>query len=176
MAEKSVFKRGAEKGVLMGCWLTIIALMTVYTDLVPILSVLALTMIVITPVFVYKIQRRDYVTLGGAPQHAEEWMLGILLFLFGLLISSLVMYCVLTWLRPDYIQSQAKLLIDTLTTTPELFDDSVREVLVKAVDEDVLPTPIDVVYNMFWFVGFIGAIMSALTAIFAVNKRLPNKR
>jgi hydroxyethylthiazole kinase-like sugar kinase family protein len=41
------------------------------------------------------------------------------------------------------------------------------QVLQRAIDTDALPTPIEMVMNMFWLVTFSGCLMSAITAAFA---------
>ena len=43
-------------------------------------------------------------------------------------------------------------------------------VLQKMVDEGLLPTPIETVFNMFWVVTFGGAILSAITALVAQRR------
>ena len=43
-------------------------------------------------------------------------------------------------------------------------------VLQKMVDEGMLPSPIETVFNMFWAMTFGGAILSAVTALVAQRR------
>ena len=54
-------------------------------------------------------------------------------------------------------------------------DSELLSVLQQAIDEKVLPTPIEMVMSTFWFVTFFGSLVSAVTAWIA-QRPLPERR
>ncbi len=102
-------------------------------------------------------------------------MLGIMLFILGTVISSLVVYLVLQYLRPNYIYEQTQMAIDTYKQLPQMRDSEMLEILQKMVDRRLLPTPIETVFNAFWFITFGGCLVSAVTALVA-RRSLPKRR
>ena len=72
--------------------------------------------------------------------------------------------------RPDFIYDQANQVIATYSQMPEFKDSEMVSVLQKMVDEGMLPSPIETVFNMFWAMTFGGAILSAVTALVAQRR------
>jgi hypothetical protein len=54
-------------------------------------------------------------------------------------------------------------------------DSEMLQVIRRMVDENLLPRPIEVVFNAFWFIAFGGSILSAITALVA-QRPLPRRR
>jgi len=174
-AKKSIYQRAAEWGLPFGLYLSVMAVSSITADLFSPLSIVFLAMLFGTPVLVYAFQRRKFIEDNGFTEYAGLWMLGIMLFILGTIISSLVVYLVLQYLRPNYIYEQTQMAIDTYKQLPQMRDSEMLEILQKMVDRRLLPTPIETVFNAFWFITFGGCLVSAVTALVA-RRSLPKRR
>jgi len=163
----NIFYRSAVWGVPFGLYLSAIAMASIFADLVPMLSVVLLALLVGLPFLVYYYQRRQFVMDGGKSEYAELWMLGIMLHVLGAVLASLVVYLVLQYGRPGFIYSQTQAMIDTYSAMPGMKDNEMLRVLQQMVDKGALPTPIEAVFNAYWFITFGGSMLSALTALLA---------
>lgn len=163
----SVFKRGAEFGVPMGLFMTTISLSSIFADRVPMLGFVVIFLLIAGPWLLWRFQRRYLMEEGGMAEYAALWMLGILMVIYGALITGLVTWAVLQWVRPGYIYEQTQTMIDLYSAMPEFKDSELLTVLRKAIDAGALPSPIEMVMNMFWLVTFSGSVLSAVTAAFA---------
>ena len=169
---KSVYKQAAEYGIPMGLYMSTISLMTLYTDLVPLFSVIAMVMLFAGPVVIYRFQRRYFVEQGGMAEYAALWMLGIMMVIFGAILTGAVTYVILQYVRPTYIYDQAQATLDAYNALPELRTQAsqVLDVLQAMLEQNALPSAIELVFNMFWFVTFSGSVLSAITAAFASRR------
>lgn len=165
--QTSVFRRGAELGLPMGLYMSTISLCSIFADKLPGLSLVVLIMLFAGPLVVWRFQRRYYREQGPDTEYAALWMLGILMIIYGALITGLLTWCTLTWVRPGYIYEQTQHFIDIYGAMPELKDSELLRVMRQAVEASALPTAIEMVMNMFWVVSFSGCLMSAVTAAFA---------
>jgi len=165
--KKSIYQRAGEWGVPFGLYLSCAAVASIFADRFPPLSYVFLIMLVCTPLVVYRFQRHKFIEDGGFAEHSSLWMLGIMLFMLGSVISSLVVYLVLQYLRPGFLYEQAQAVIEVYSKLPQASDSEWLRVLQHAVDERMLPSPIQVVFDTFWFVAFGGSVVSAITAAIA---------
>lgn len=170
---KSVFKRGAECGVPMGLYMSVMALASLFADKVSLLSLLFMVMLVLGPVVIYRYQRQYYLQEQGMPEYSALWMQGILMVIYGALISGAVVLVVLQWVRPTLLYDQAQQFVDLCNSTPELKTQMAAfvDVATKMIENGLMPKPIDVVFSTFWMVAFSGSMLSAITAAFASMKR-----
>ena len=169
---KSVFKRGAECGVPMGLYMSTISLMSLFTDKVPLFSLAVIVMLFVGPYIIYRFQRHYFIEENGMTEYAALWMQGILMVVYGALITGAVTYLVLQYIRPSYIYDQAQMAIDTYNAIPSMKAQlgEILDVMQQAIDQNALPTPIELVFQMFWFVTFSGCMLSSITAAFASRR------
>lgn len=169
---KSVYKQAAEYGIPLGLYMSTISLMTLYADLMPLFSVIAMVLLFAGPVVIYRFQRRYFVEQGGMAEYAALWMLGIMMVIFGAIITGAVTYVVLQYVRPNFIYDQAQATLDAYNALPELRAQAsqVLDVLQTMLEQNALPSAIELVFNMFWFVTFSGSVLSAITAAFASRR------
>ena len=163
----SPYRRAAENGVPFGIYMTAMSVASIFTDRMPLLALVVLVMMLCTPFVIYRFQRRYFIDENGFTEFAALWMMGIMTFIFGALITGLATYITIRWGRPDYIYDQANQIITTYDQVPELKNSEMITVLKRMVDEGLLPQPIEIVLNMFWVVTFFGSLLSALTALVA---------
>lgn len=164
---KSVFKRGAEFGMPMGLYMTTISVCSIFADRLPPLSWVVIILLIAGPWMVWRMQRRYYIEDGYNSEYASLWMLGIVMIICGALITGLLTWAVLQWVRPGYIYDITQNFVNLYSTMPEFKGSEVLQVMQHAIDSGALPSPIEMVTNMFWLVTFSGCVMSAITAAFA---------
>ena len=121
-------------------------------------------------------QRRKFIEDDGFTEYSALWMLGIMLFILGLIISSFVAYMVLQYGRPGFIYEQAQKAIEVYNAMPEMRDGELVKALQLMVDRHILPTPIEMVFSMFWLVSFLGSVTSAITAFIVKKQTRFNRR
>ena len=173
--KRSIFQCAGQWGLPFGLYLSCAAVASIYADWFAPLQLVFLILLLGTPVVAYAFQRRKFIEDNGFTEYAGLWMLGIMLFILGTIISSLVVYLVLQYLRPNYIYEQTQMAIDTYKQLPQMRDSEMLEILQKMVDRRLLPTPIETVFNAFWFITFGGCLVSAVTALVA-RRSLPKRR
>ena len=172
--KKSIFQRAAEWGIPFGLYLAAAAMTYIFSDYFPPLSLLFMVMCAFTPVVVYFFQRRKFIEDDGFTEYAGLWMLGIMLFLLGSVIASLIIYLVLQYVRPTFMYDQAQVIIDAYKDVPDMKDSDLLLVIKRMVDKKLMPSPIEVVMNMYWLTTFLGSLTSAFTALIAhrtINRR-----
>ena len=170
---QNVYQRASAWGVPFGLYLTCAGVASVFSDWFPPLAFILIILVLCTPLVVYYFQRRYFIEEDGVAEYAAVWMLGIMLFMLGTILASFIMYLVIQFGRPEFIYDQANQVITAYKDMPEMRDSEFVRVLQRAVDERRLPTPIETVFNAFWFITFGGCITSAITAI--VARRRINK-
>ena len=174
--KKNIFQRAAEWGLPFGLYLACTGAAAIYADRVPLFGILFIFLTLGAPVLCYLYQRRKFIEDDGFTDFSSLWMLGILLFILGTVVSSFIIFLVLQYLRPNFIYEQAQALIELYSKTPETQNSEVLTVLKHLVEEKLLPRPIEAVFNTFWFITFTGSISSAVTALIAglrIKKRKP---
>ena len=127
-----------------------------------------------TPAVTYYFQRRKFIEDDGFTEYAALWMLGIMLFILGTLLCSFIVFLVLQYCRPTFIYEQAQAAVDVYSKMPQMKDSELLGALQHAINEKILPTPIEMVMSVFWFVTFVGSLVSALTALLA-QRPLPDR-
>ena len=150
-----------------GLYMACTAGASIFADRFPPLAFLFFFLLLGTPVVLYAFQRKKFIEDDGFSEHAELWMLGIMMFILGTVLSSFIIYLVLQYVRPDYLYEQAQAAIEAYSKLPQTRDSELLHVLQRMVDEKLVPTPIELVFNAFWFIAFGGSILSAITAIIA---------
>ena len=113
------------------------------------------------------IQRRKFIEDNGFTEYAGLWMLGIMLYILGTVLCSFITFLVITYCRPGFIYEQAQAAVDVYRTMPQMRDNDMVNLLQQAIDDKALPSPIELVMSVFWFVSFAGSLVSALTALVA---------
>ena len=178
MAEpkKSIYQRAGEWGFPFGLYLSCAGVASIFADWFLPLSYVFMVLLLGTPAVVYYFQRRKFIEDDGFTEYAALWMLGIMLFILGTVLASLVIFLVMQYGRPNFIYEQAQSAIDLYSKMPQMQDSEMLRIIQRAIDEKMLPTPIEAVFNAFWFITFFGSLVSAITAWFAQRPLARHKR
>ena len=171
---KSIYQRAGEWGIPFGLYMACTAVASIFADKFPPLAYVFMILLVCTPIVVYNFQRRKFIEDGGFGEHSSLWMLGIMLFILGSVISGFIVYLVLQYIRPNYMYEQGQAAIDAYSKMPQMANSDMLLVLRRMVNERLMPSAIEVVFDAFWFIAFGGSVVSAITAIFA--RRSANKK
>lgn len=163
----TIYQKASVWGVPFGLYLTCAGVSSVFADWFPPLGFVFMLLLVASPLVVYYFQRRYFIDENGFAEYAALWMLGIMLYIFGTVLASFIMFLVIQFGRPDFAYDQVQHAINAYSKIPELRDSELVRVMKNAVERQALPTPIETVFNAFWFVTFWGCITSAITAILA---------
>lgn len=165
--KKSIFQRAAEWGFPFGLYLSCAAVTTIFFDWFPPLVFLFILLFLGTPLVTYYFQRRKFIEDDGFTEFSALWMLGILLFILGGILSGVVVVLVAQFIRPEYLYDQAVMVIEAYQKVPEMADSEMVRVLQRMVEERIMPTPVETVFNTLWFISSGGSLLSALTALAA---------
>lgn len=174
-SKKSIYQHAGEWGVPFGLYMTCTAVASIFADWFAPLQLVFLVLLLGMPVVTYYFQRRKFIEDDGFTEYAALWMLGILLYILGTVLCSFIVFLVLQYVRPNFIYEQAQAALEVYNSMPQMQDRAILDVLQRAIDERALPSPIEMVMSIFWFVTFGGSLVSALTALIA-QRPLPNKR
>ena len=173
--KKNIFQRAGEWGIPFGLYLGCAGTASIYADVFPPLAFVFLVMLLGIPVVVYGLQRYKFIEDDGFTEYSGLWMLGILLFICGTIISSLVIALVLQYGRPDFMYVQAERTIEMMRDMPKEQYGEMMHVLQRMIDEQLMPSAIDTVMSMFWFITFGGSVLSAITALIARRDIKPRR-
>ena len=165
--KKSIYQRAGEWGIPFGLYMACTAVASIFADWFMPLSMVFMVLLLGTPLVVYYFQRRKFIEDDGFTEYAALWMLGILLFILGAVIAGFIIFLVLQYVRPNFMYEQAQAVIEAYSQIPQMQDSEMLHVVKRMVDEKLMPTPIEAVFNSFWFISFGGSLVSAITAIIA---------
>ena len=165
--KRTIYQCASQWGLPFGLYLSCAAITSIFADYFLPLNILFYIMVLALPFIVYYFQRRKFIEDDGFTEYAALWMMGILLFILGMVIASFVAFFVLKYARPDFLYVQAEGAIKAYSQIPEMKDSEMLKVLKQMVDERLMPSIIDMVFSMFWFVSFSGSVISAITALVA---------
>ena len=168
--KKSIYQRASEWGIPFGLYLACAAVASVFVDWFAPLSLIFFILCLATPFIIYYFQRRKFIEDDGFSEYSELWMLGILLVIFGTILASFIVFLVINYGRPNYMYDQARQVIQAYNEIPEMRDSEFLRILQRMVDEHRLPSPIETVFNAFWFITSGGCVISAITALVAQRK------
>ena len=174
--KKSIYQLAGEWGIPFGLYLSCAAVAQLFADQFPPLSLVFLLMVLGTPLLVYAFQRRKFIADDGFTEYAALWMLGIMLFLLGALLSGLAVYVVLQYIRPGLLYELGQQVIDTYSKMPEMKDSETLHIIKRMVNEQLMPSPLDLVISTYWFVTFGGSVLSAITALPAQRQLAKHRR
>ena len=175
--KKSIYHRAGEWGFPFGLYLSCAAAASIFADWFVPLNFIFIVLLLGTPIVVYYFQRRKFIEDDGFTEYAGLWMLGIMLFILGTVVASRVVCLILQYGRPGFIYEQAQAAVDLYSKMPQMQDSEMLQVIKRAIDKKMLPTPIETGFNAFWVITFAGSRLSARTALAAQRPlRRPGRR
>ncbi len=169
-----IIKRGMDNAVPIALYTTAISLTAIYSDRVPLLSVVAMVMLLMGPLLVYVLQRRFFLETEGECGMWGTWRMGVVAIFFGTVFTLLATYLTLEYLRPGYLYDQMQMLIDTYKSMPETKGLPIVAEMQDVVDNNQLPSAFSYALNMFVMTNLSGMVMCMVTGL--VASRAPGVR
>jgi hypothetical protein len=152
--------------------LTLLFFVNAYTQALPMLAIIGLVLMVGVPVLVFRMLAVSFRSTDCKATFSELWLEGISTFFFGTLIVSFVAVVFMMWLQPDWLVGQMSAAIEQgkASGMPQL--EEMADILQRALDQHLLPTPIQLVLDMGWMILFSGSLLSmVLSAIVRATKK-----
>ena len=163
-------RRGADNGFLLGIYISVLYIGMLLSSKAPVLNFVVLAMMLAVPVIVYILLRRDRTAPGGMPTLGALWIDGLITFLCGGLIGSLVMFVYLRWIEPDFIVSNLEQTIGILRDAPDPSGRELADEMQAAIDSGLSVSPILFAMTMLWFVGVSGSLLSLIVSAIVINR------
>lgn len=164
----SPYKIGADDGLYFGLYLAAMFLAMFYCMTIPILSVIALTMVVVTPIIVYFRLRRTFYIDGKRTPMGSLWMQGIVMFFCGSLISGLVALFMMKIVDPGWLRRTLEISVNTLEQLGDGHDDT-YQLMQTMLDRNIIPSPIQIVFQSLWTAVLTGSFVSLICSLLVVG-------
>lgn len=153
-----LYKEGANRGLTLGIYLTAISIFSMMSDRVPLLSIIALPMLLCLPLFYYTLLFAVYKKYGYDARFSVLWMLGICASIGGALICALFTYLYLQYSDPDFFLRSLNSAVEVLKTSPQ-YAEQVRVIKVT-IDGGLIPSPMQYCVEMFMLTVLVGSLLS----------------
>ncbi len=162
---KSVYRLGAEDGLLLAPLLIAVCLCMGASIYHPMLILPTLVFMIAVPTVIYITQLRTFVRRPGTSTLSALWLQGICMFFFGSLIMGVVAYASMRWIWPGFINDQVNAAIEIYGSFPDPDVQTLVKGIERARDTRSLPTPIDITLELMYLVVFTGSMLSLLSAL-----------
>ena len=172
---RSPYKRGADWGALFGIYLVALFFATSYSITNGYAALGAMVLMAGVPVCIYFMLRHSYVSDNGTTIFSSLWMEGIAIFFFGGLIASVIAMIYMRWIDPGFLNDRVDTLIEIYSTSGIPTGEEAAEMLQTAIDQKLLPKPIEITIDMLWLIVFSGSLLSMVISWLVPMKKLSNK-
>lgn len=171
----SPIRNGAESGVALGLYFCAIFFCIVLAPSMPLLSLPGLVLMVGLPFFVYRLMRKQFVVNEGGLTYSDLTGFGLMAFVFGGLICSVVTISYLKYIDPCFIVNQVKSCAEVYSSlgSPEAQQIGVQ--FQSMINHGQVPTAASFVVSMFCFTVALGILISLIDAAVARNGKLPKQ-
>lgn len=160
-SRKSVYRFGADNGIWMGIYLTLISVCFLMSVRLPILSMLIFPLLLGVPAVLYVLLRKVVKSEPGYCRVPAMWVCGIWIFVFGSLICGLISALWIILFDPDFIQQYFRNSIAMMeqTNLKSAYASEIAQ-LKQALRSGTLPSPMEFVFTMIWSTSFFGSLLS----------------
>lgn len=172
-SQRSVYRRGAEDGLIMGPLMALVVILMGACGQVPILGIPALVCICVVPIVAYVMLSRGYREDNCQSTFSALCMQGISTFFFGGLLMAVAIYVSLRWIWPTYIADQMRFLSEILAQQPGPEAKQLTDMVDKLIVTGNVPTPIEVALEQLYIVVFTGSLLSLFLSLVIRSRRRP---
>lgn len=171
---ESPYRLGADHGLWMGLWLSMLFFASVFTTMSQIAGIVSIILMAAVPVTLYRGLRSTYVRQHGMSPFSSLWMQGIVTMGCGALIASAVAAIYLKWIDPAWTSRQIDAMIKIYSSVEggEWIVDTLNEM----VRQHLLPSTGQMVAQMLWLMLFSGSLLSLIVAALARVKRVDDRK
>lgn len=161
----SVYRLGAEDGLVMGPLLALTVVLMGASTYVPMLFFLTLAAMVAVPITAYILLARAYKRRPVQSTFSALWLQGICMFFFGSLIMALAAYIGMRWVCPGFVTDQINTIVAVYGSLDNPDAQTIATTLQKAADTHSLPTPIEISLELIYLAVFSGSLLSMVLAL-----------
>lgn len=171
---QSVYRLGAEDGLIMGPLMAVTVLLMGATAYIPGLFFLATAAMIAVPSVAFLLLARAHRARPNMSTFSALWLQGICMFFFGSLIMAVAAYAGMRWLCPTFISDQIDAVVSVYGSVDNADARAIAATLQKAAEARSLPTPIEVSLEMIYMAVFSGSLLSMVLALI-VRARRPRR-
>lgn len=173
----SPYRRGADFGFIFGLYLTLMFFSSIFSPKLPLLGLLSLAMMVCVPVVIFIFIRRYDRELQECATFPMMWMLGVVVFVCGMLISGSLLVIYMKWIEPGFIVGQLEGLVELGRQSPGTFAAEAGKVAEQMIEANFIPSPMAIVSEMIMAAIVSGSILSiTISALFALRHKMQRHR
>lgn len=156
----SPYRRGADDGFSFGLYMSVLFMSIVLGSQFPAGGLLSLVLMAGVPVVVFRRMVRFERDLAEHASLSFMWMHGVVTFICALLIASACLAVYLIWVEPGFILGQMQRIVDMGAQMPGTKVAEMGELFRLAIEERMVPTPMDLVKELFLTGVFTGSLLS----------------
>lgn len=174
--ERSIYRRGADNGLLLGLYFCIMFAFVVVGERVEAAGIVSTLMMFGVPFLVYRFLRKTFVEQRGLTMFSALWTQGIIAFAGAGLVLSVAVYVYIRFLDPDIVLRQVEKLIDLYSEANTPRADEMLTVLQNMRDMHLYPTAREIIIQLELLSVFSGSILSMLMALLVRMRGLDTKK
>lgn len=169
---RSVYRFGADNGVWMGLYLTLMSSCLLLSIKIQTLILLLIPLALGVPVVLYFLMKRIYDTSPHYRKVSALWLSGIWTFIFGALICGFVTATWLLLFDPTFIHEYFRNSIETIKATPIQagYTAEIRQ-LEHVLETGRVPSPMEFAFSMMWSTAFFGSLLSLIVSLLMMRRR-----
>lgn len=162
---KSVYRQGAEDGLLLAPLLIAASFCMGASIYCPVFILPTLIFMLAVPVVTYISQLKSYLRQPELSSLSALWLQGICMFFFASLIMGLAIYAAMRWMWPGFINDQVDAVIAVYSASNDPNIQSLLKGIQRARETHSLPTSIDITLELMYMVVFTGSLLSLFSAL-----------
>lgn len=173
----SFMERASLAGVSLGVYLTLLAVAAGFATAYWPVGLVVWGLSIGLPFYLYNKMRRSYGLTKFEMTLGTLWSEGVLSFFLGAAIQAVVVYILLTYVTPHFLETLITDTVSNLQTlgTPEAL--ALAEQFEQIISSGSLPRPVDVAYNCIFTNTLIGVVMILVVCMILVWRyRNPQRR
>ncbi len=170
---RNIYERAATDGAWLGLYFVAMFAGSVLSLSVALLNIPVMAMALLVPYIAYRMLRRTHLDCHGLTSFSALWMQGIITFGCGSLILGAATFVFMRWLDPTFLVDTLKTGIEFYRSAPVASGKEMADTLQQALDNHLIPAPIDVALMWLWLGTFTGSILCMIVAVIVRLKRVP---
>lgn len=173
----SPYRRGADFGFIFGLYLTLMFFSPLLAPYFPLLGLLPLLMMAGVPVVIFLFIRKYDRELQECATFPMMWMLGVVIFVCGILIAGALLVIYMKWIEPDLIFNQISTLAENGGKYPGTFMAEAGHIAQEMIDANFIPSATAVVSELIMAAIVSGSLLSiVISAFFALLHKTARHR
>lgn len=173
----SPYRRGADFGFIFGIYLTVMFFSPVLAPYIPLLGLLPFLMMAGVPAVIFYFIRRYDRELQECATFPMMWMLGVVIFICGIMIAGSLLIIYMKWIEPDLIFEQISALAENGSKYPGTFMAEAGHIAQEMIDAHFIPSATAVVSELIMAAIVTGSMLSiVISSFFALLHKIRRHR